>query len=720
MSRASAAMLPHENNAQYEDARYIVSVREGFSPGEVMSDHEVSRAQSTVFTEVVNAFAANLTGEQAEELMADPRVFALDVNEVVRRTAVQTAGPSGTFSTPNATMPWGLDRIDQRTAVVSADASKQSFTYTHTGAGVKAYIMDSGMKADHPEFAGRVATGWSYRAISQNKSTSIFNALGSCKVNDPANNYTYNAADHIYDVDTFDQTYTPGDVGSPDNDGHGTHVAGTVGGTISGVAKGTTLVPVRVLNSCGGGNTETVLLGLQWIATQHSDGELAVVNMSIGFNSSVTSINTAITTLLEEGVVVTAAAGNSGSATCGTPAATYGTISVGASNYFDNEPYYTNYGTCVDIFAPGSLVLSASFKDKMVNNVPVADYRTISGTSMAAPHVAGIAAIVLETHPEIQTNQALLQQDFSGRKIGRTMFVWNWIKTRATKNVINYYDSNRASQTPNLLVNLSSPVTPTGFSVSRSGTSAVMSWAELAEQEGRFAVADVNDVNDPYRNAGFNDITYTVTAQPGNLTCTSKTTSCTINGLIDGVSYSVSVRANNLIGDSPESEVIPVDVTPNAPLNVLPTVKSKAVVLRWDAVGENITYVVTEATTGKTCITTETTCTISGLANGTEYSFSVVSKNSTGAVSAAPTVLVARPGFVVKKTAVAKKSKTLLTSIVTTPSRGVKKWSESGKCSIVKGRLVAPKTATTCSVVLRVAKKGAYPAMKTTVKVKVS
>lgn len=729
---ASAAMTPIDGGSRYDDGRYIISVAEGVDVRTVMADHGIFDSDSLLFTQVVNAFSAGLTAQEVSDIALDPRVIAVDENQVVRRDAVQTTGPTGTFNAPNAVMPWGLDRIDQRTAVVSNDASKQSYTYTRTGAGVKAYVLDSGIKADHPEFGNRVVAGWSYRAISQAKSAQFFNSMDSCKINDPQSGYYYNPNDHLVDVDVFDSTYTPNDVGWPDNDGHGTHVAGVIGGLTTGVAKGVTIVPVRVLNSCGQGDSETVLLGLQWIFSNHVDGEPAVANMSIGFSTRVPVIDEAITNLLEEGVVITAAAGNSNSNVCGTPAGTYGTISVAASDSNDSETSYTNFGDCVDLFAPGSRILSASFKDKIVNGVSSPDYLVQSGTSMASPHVAGVAAIALELHPEILLDEILKNQpiqtrlynsqtsqyELTQRNFARPLWFAHWIGQRTSKDVIKYHDQSRTDQTQNRLLHVGGPTVVSGVNSIRSGNSATVSWLDVPESDGRYVAPDINDLSNIYRNMSFSDVTYTAVLQPGNLTCRTKSTSCTVEGLDPGIDYWATVRADNLFGISADSEkALATFVAPNL---LSGKTGNRMVKIVWKAVAERVTYVVTETSTGRTCVTIKNSCNFAGLSNGRDYTFSIVTKTPSGVSSLSASTVAARPGFVVKKTTVAKQSKTLLNSLLTTPSQGTKTWSESGKCSIVRGRLVAPKVAATCKVTLRVAKAGKYPVMRTTVNVVVS
>ena len=269
---------------------------------------------------------------------------------IAHAIGTQTTGPSG-FLAPNAVIPWGIDRIDARTG------RDNTFTYTTDGTGVKAYIVDSGVNATHPEFSARVLPGWSYR--TDRSAISSYNAA----ISNPATGMTacaVNSTVHQYVPSSIDGVYSATDVGYPDNDGHGTHVAGIIGGITTGVAKAVSIVPVRVLDSCGAGTTTMVLNGLNWILTDHQPGEKAVINMSIGFDSTATSIDAAIKSLLAEGIVIVAASGNDGGSACGiTPAGTDGTISVAASTYLDTEPYFTNFGSCVDIFAPGQTIVSS-------------------------------------------------------------------------------------------------------------------------------------------------------------------------------------------------------------------------------------------------------------------------------------------------------------------------------------------------------------------------
>lgn len=786
---------------------------------------------------------------------------------IARALGTQTTGPSG-FTSPNNVMPWGLDRIDSRTG------RDNSFTYTTDGTGVKAYVVDSGVSASHGEFSGRVMPGWSYRADTESW-TSYNNALIAYNSN-PANGIApcaYDSRVHQSDPLTFDKSFDGLDVGTVDNDGHGTHVAGTIGGLLTGVAKGVSIVPVRVLDSCGAGTTTMVLNGLNWILRNHPVGEKAVVNMSIGFESTATSIDAAIRNLLAKGVVVVAASGNDGGSACGiTPAGTLGTISVGASNFNDGEPYFTNFGECVDIFAPGQSIISTWPKYLSSTNTYVGE----TGTSMAAPHVTGAVARYLQTATVTSATPAN---------------AWNWLKTNATCNAITYYklsatDTSRAAlaKTPNRLLAVEAPATvpcaPGNITATSGSTSSVVTWEEVAAGNGsavtaytatatpggksctvpsgttctisdltigmRYAISVTATNNVGVGSAGFaenlpdapqnvkavaadksavvswddgtssngypitafiatatpggksctipagntctitelvkntkysisvvarnrvgvgsassavsvtaaglpgavtslvastqknaldlswvqaegdgEEVTYTATATPGGATCTSTETartSCTITGLINGTEYTVSVVGTNTYGSSTATTATGLaDGAPEVPVSSMSVVGSKSVTVTWPAVISSIgvTYVVTSNPGAFTCTTTETSCVVTGLTNGVNYTFAITTKTATGQVATTALQLTARPGFTVKKSTVKKNSNSPLTWLISSVSTGKKTWSESGPCSIVGTKLKAPKSAASCVVTLKVAKKGKYPAMSTRLRVTV-
>ncbi|MEI6298845.1 MAG: S8 family serine peptidase [Actinomycetota bacterium] len=677
------------------------------------------------------------------------------VEEIAHTQVIQTVGPVSTA------LSWGLDRIDQRDLPLSG-----SYSYTATGTGVKAYIIDSGIKADHVEFTGRVASGWSYRSASQSTLDAWRTLLGSCK-----NEIGYNPALYPVDVDQFDYTSTPSDVGSPDNDGHGTHVAGTVGGTTTGVAKGVTLVPVRVLNSCGQGVTSMVLLGLDWILADHQLGEPAVVNMSIGFDVRVSAIDAKIALLLEEGVVVVAAAGNSGISACNTtPAATPGTISVGASSSSDTEPSWSNYGQCLDMYAPGVSITSAWNYQVSTSN----PYKIESGTSMAAPHVTGVVARYLQGVVTTSTTEtetwSWLDANMTTGKI--TPFVATPARTQQTPNKLLAIvvpdavaaltlttSSRQISAAWTLVVGLTYVVTATpGGATCTTATSGCVISGLTNNQEYSIAVTATNGfgssrattvvatpVGPPGAVTGLvaatksnaldlswvqaaddsTDSKYTATATPGGATCTSTVTvktSCTISGLINGTQYTVSVTGTNTNGTGTATTTTGLaDGIPEVPATSMSIVGSKSVTVAWPAITSSIgvTYVVTSTPGNVTCSTIETFCVVTGLKNGVNYTFAITTKTATGQVAVALLQFIARPGFTVKKSIVKKNSKTPLSWLVSSISTGKKTWSESGPCSIVGAKLKTPKASASCVVTLKVAKKGKYPAMSTKLRVAV-
>jgi len=245
--------------------------------------------------------------------------------------------------TTQAVGSWGLDRIDQVNLPLNA-----TYGYASTGSGVTAYIIDTGILTTHNEFIGRVSWG----------TTTVGGQNTDCN-------------------------------------GHGTHVAGTVGGSTYGVAKGVSLIAVKVLNCAGSGSTTSVVGGVDWVAVHHQNGD-AVANMSLGGGAS-PSIDGAVTKAINDGVVFVVAAGNSSANACNySPARVGAAITVGATTSTDARASYSNFGSCLDIFAPGSGITSAWKNSTSAT-------KTISGTSMASPHVAGAVARVLSGGGSVST-----------------------------------------------------------------------------------------------------------------------------------------------------------------------------------------------------------------------------------------------------------------------------------------------------------------------------
>ncbi|MFE3095399.1 S8 family peptidase [Streptomyces sp. NPDC059248] len=313
---------------------YIVTLRDGqvrsaTAEGRALAQKYGAKIKRT-YTTALNGYAVTLSEGQAKRLAADPKVASVAQDRTVSTQATQFNPPS-----------WGLDRIDQPNLPLN-----QRYNYPDSaGAGVSAYIIDTGVRITHVDFAGRAFNG-------------------------------YDAVDN----DNIAQ----------DGNGHGTHVAGTVAGTLHGVAKRARIVAVRVLNNAGSGTITGVVAGVDWVA--RNAVKPAVANLSLGGGANST-LDAAIRRLIASGVTVAVAAGNSNADASGfSPARVTEALTVGSTTITDTRSSFSNYGSVLDLFAPGQNITSAWHTSDTATN-------TISGTSMAAPHVAGAAALHLGTNP---------------------------------------------------------------------------------------------------------------------------------------------------------------------------------------------------------------------------------------------------------------------------------------------------------------------------------
>ncbi len=327
------APLIGAERASAVDGSYIVVLEDGATRADTTDSVREAKAEGASdidrYSQALTGFSAELSDSAVAELRSDPDVAYIEADQRVAIDATQSPAT------------WGLDRIDQRNLPLN-----NAYTYNSTGQGVRAYVIDTGVRATHSEFGGRVAAG----------ATAIDDGRGANDCN-----------------------------------GHGTHVAGTIGGATYGVAKQVTIVPVRVLDCNGSGSTSGVIAGVDWV-TSNAAGQSAVANMSLGGGAS-TALDNAVSNSIASGVTYAVAAGNESANACnGSPSRVGAALTVGSTTSTDARSSFSNYGSCVDLFAPGSSITSAWYTSDTATN-------TISGTSMATPHVAGVAALYLQGHP---------------------------------------------------------------------------------------------------------------------------------------------------------------------------------------------------------------------------------------------------------------------------------------------------------------------------------
>ena len=449
---------------------------------------------TSIYTTLFPGFSAKLTPSNWKRLKKDRNVASVSEVKsyaVPRITAVRA--PS---------YVWGLDRINQRQLPLD-----NSSTNTLTGTGVTAYIIDSGVDGTHQEFTGRIQSG--YSAIRGSSATT-------------------------------------------DCSGHGTHVAGTVAGKNVGVAKNAVIVPIKVFPCRGGTSTETILKGIEYAIGHHLPGNPAVANLSLGGPVD-PALDYGIQALVADGITAVVAAGNSNIDACTvSPARASRAITVGASTQSDVRASFSNFGSCLDVFAPGVEIMSAR---------PGGTYALSNGTSMASPHVAGIAALYLQSNPRFTPSQ-----------------VENLIKTSSTKgtlisigrnspNALAYADAV-AAPPPTTTTTIPSPTTSTtmppsttippapttpgevnSLSATGGASNAFVVWS-APTNNGRSAILD-------YRvefRLGVNGAW--TTFQDGVLT----TTAVVVNGLTDGSQYYFRVAAINSVGAGPAALTPPVTI----------------------------------------------------------------------------------------------------------------------------------------------------------------
>lgn len=443
---------------------------------EILDEYQVAEENLLhVYGFVLEGFAARLTQDEFVQLRNDSRVKYIEPDAIVTTFSSQS----------NAT--WGLDRIDQRDLPLN-----QTYTYDATGNGVTAYIIDTGILYGHVDFGGRARFG--------------FDAFGG---------------------------------NGSDGNGHGTHVAGTVGGNLYGVAKNVNLVAIRVLDNNGSGTNSGVIAGMDWVTANAV--KPAVANMSLGGGAS-TATDDAVTRMFNAGIPVIVAAGNGDrmgreqDACNYSPARAPRAYTVGATTSTDAKASYSNYGNCVNIFAPGSSITSAWHTSTTAIN-------TINGTSMAAPHVAGAAVLYLQNNPNATPQQ-----------------VYDFLTQNSTKNKV----TNSKTTNNHLLYSLGnggngggSNMAPTAnFSFTTNNLTASFNASSSSDPDGSIVSYAWNfgdgttgsgvTTSRTYAAAGTYNVTLTVTDN-GGLTAT-KSQNVTVTAPSSGDDFVLAVRAYKVQG----------------------------------------------------------------------------------------------------------------------------------------------------------------------------
>lgn len=609
-------------------ARYIVRFAEGATDADIsdLIDDAKRRGRSVrkglgkavrqvqlskIFKGGVYDLSTDVVAELSARIGAgDARIAWVERDIDVRVEPQRVVGATATQSSA----PWGLDRIDQGSLPLNS-----SYSYGTTGTGVTAYVVDTGILATHADFGGRVRTG--------------FDSIGDGR-------------------------------NSSDCNGHGTHVAGTIGGSTYGVAKSVNLVAVRVLDCTGSGSLSGVVAGIDWVLEDHVSGP-AVLNLSLGGGAS-SSLDAAVDRAITDNISVVVAAGNSNVDACTvSPARASNAITVGATTSTDARASYSNFGACLDLFAPGSSILSTYHTSNTATS-------TLSGTSMASPHVAGAAARLLETNATLRPDQisaalvaAATMNKVTGPGAGspnRLLYMVPDSSPSTTSTTSTTAPSSGATSpttaapttTTTSTVPLKPPPAPVDVRAVGGNQSAVVSWVDGASD-----------------NTLTHDHTIYV-YRSGRLeksVVVGDVGSATISELKANQSYTFRVSARNIVGPSdlsaPSNAVVPFsanmkradtdagsgtdttvpsskpvvgpDTEPATPSAVTAKLTGTKLVLRWSAksvseTGTEFTVVIRSRgrIISRIPMGSVTELTLSGIRSTTQYSYRVIAENGTG------------------------------------------------------------------------------------------
>lgn len=554
-----AFALPDNSNATENTENYIVTYEPGTNTDENVKNVKGHGAEvKKTFTNAIHASSIKANPAKAKKIAATKGVKSVEVDQKFSVSDTQNSAP------------WGLDRVDQKTLPLSG-----TYNYESTaGQGVDVYIVDSGVLSTHTDFTGRISTGY----------TGVSDGLGSSDCN-----------------------------------GHGTHVAGTVAGTTAGLAKKASIIPVRVFGCSGSGYTSDVIAGMDWVASNHQTGKAAVANLSIGGGAS-DALDTAVKNVINDGVTVAVAAGNSTVDACTTsPARVPEALTAAASDRYDAQASFSNFGSCVDMYAPGVAVTS----DYYTSNTATA---SMSGTSMASPHIAGAAAVLLSRNPALtpaQVNDSLISSATTG-------VITN--PSAGTPNRLLFLPATSTTVTPAPAPAPApaAPSAPTSVSATAKVESAGLTW-NLGADNGTAITSQTINV-------------YEGSTKVGSVNVAANVNSVTITGLPSGKTYNFTVNATSAAGTGAESAksnavtILSVNV-PAVTTNVKGTAGYGTAALSWTKGSDGGSALTSQTVTvynGTAVVKTvnvpvsATSATIDGLYAGTVYTFTVKSANKGG------------------------------------------------------------------------------------------